>query len=196
MKLKRTSKSAAPITLAQARSQLRIIPFGDPLAHPDDAYIQTLIDTATTWCEQYTGVELYQGTYEVVMDDFPLGDIRLPISPVTAITSIVYKDASGIEQTLSNTKYTLDTYGASNLIYLTNGNTYPDVFDEPNAVKITLTAGVVAPESPILHAIKLIITNYYENRQEDQMSSARLSFNSLPMGVKELLQPYRVELGF
>lgn len=195
MKVKKISSGVAPVTLAQARTQLRIIPFGSPLAHPDDEYITSLIEVATDWCEEYTGREIRESIFEVVMDDFPLGDIKLPLSPVKSITSITYKDMNGVVQTLNSANYTLDTYGLSNLIYLVNDTTYPDVFDEPNAVKITCVAGYTTIPNTVNHAIKLIISNYYENRQEDILSNARLSFNSLPMGVKELLNHERVDIG-
>jgi hypothetical protein len=41
----------------------------------------------------------------------------------------------------------------------------------------------------------LIVGNLYANRQEDQLGNTRISFNSLPMGVYNLIQPYRLGLG-
>ena len=50
----KTQITTEPVSLNEARTHLRIEPFGYPLCHPDDAYVQTLISVARGWCEQYT----------------------------------------------------------------------------------------------------------------------------------------------
>jgi len=186
-----------PILLAEARDHLRIEAFGSPEAHPDDAKIELLISSAREWCEQYTGRALAQQTIEVAYDNFPENGIELPLTPVISITSIKYIDPQGIENTLANTVYALDDYSQPNWIVLQANQIWPTTNGVANNVKIRLTVGNTTSNIPkaIKSAMLLLVGNLYENRQEDIAATSRVTFNSLPLGVYNLLQPYRLELG-
>lgn len=192
-----TPAASEPISLVRARSYLRLVPFGSPEAHPDDEDILVMISSAREWCEQYTGRALASQTIEMALDDFPEDAIQLPLTPVTSITSVKYIDGDGIEQTLSNTYYGLDDYSQPNWLLLKSGFEWPDTNGGGNNIKIRMVVGNTYTNipKPIVSAMLLLINNYYENRTEDQIATARASFNSLPMGVYNLLQPYRLTLG-
>lgn len=192
-----TAATTEPVSLVEARSHLRIESFGSPEAHPDDGYVSALITVAREWCEKYTGRALASQTIEMALDDFPEDAIELPLTPVTSITSVKYIDEDGIEQTLSNTYYGLDDYSQPNWLLLKSGFKWPDTNGGANNVKIRMVVGNTSANipKPITAAMFLIIGNLYENRTEDQVATARASFNSLPLGVYNLLQPYRLTLG-
>lgn len=192
-----TSATTEPVSLAEARAHLRIEPFGSPEAHPDDAYVSALISVAREWCEQYTGRALASQTIEMALDDFPEDAIELPLTPVTSITSVKYIDEEGIEQTLSSTYYGLDDYSKPNWLLLKSGFNWPDTNGGANNIKIRMVVGNTSANipKPIYAAMLLIIGNLYENRTEDQIGTSRTTFNSLPLGVFNLLQPYRLTLG-
>lgn len=181
-----------PVTLCDARSHLRIEAFGYPLAHPDDAYITALISVAREWCEQYIRRALSEQTISVVLDEFS-NTIALPVTPVQSVTSIKYLNESGVEQTLAPTVYYVDTY--SGAIKLNPNQAWPTVFNREDVITIEYEAGYTVIPFPIRAAMLLIIGSLYENRQQDQMGSARITYNSLPLGVYNLLQPYRAGLG-
>lgn len=192
-----TQATTEPITLAEARSHLRIEPFGSPLAHPDDAIITMLIRAAREWCEQYTGRAFASQTIEMAIDDFPENEIELPLTPATSITYVKYINTTGSEQTVSNSSYDLDNYSKPNWLLLINGYTWPETNGGANNVKIRMVVGDSPTTIPfaVKSAILLLVGSLYENRQEDVLGTSRASFNSLPMGVYNLLQPYRLELG-
>lgn len=190
-----TDATAEPVTLEEARKHLRIEPFGDPLWHPDDAYIQMLITSARQWCEEYTGRALATKTVEIAYNDFPEGAIELPPSPVASITSVRYIDATGSEQTLGSSVYSINAYQLPNTLTLTNNNEWPETNGTDNNVKIIMVVGASAINMPIKSAILLMVGSLYENRSEDQLSNSKFTFNSLPLGVYNLLQPYRINLG-
>jgi len=192
-----TAATTEPISLEEARNHLRLEAFGSPLAHPDDDYVETLITVAREWCEQYTGRALAQQTIELAIDDFPENEIELPLTPTTSITSVKYVDTSGNEQTVSALKYALDDYSKPNWLLLTANSEWPVTSGSANNVKVRMAVGNTSANipKPIYAAMLLIVGNLYENRQEDQMGGSRVSFNSLPLGVYNLLQPYRLELG-
>ena len=195
-----TPPTYEPLTLAAARTHLRIEPYGSPAEHPDDTYISTLIKVAREFCEQYLERALVSQTIRLVVDNFN-SPIFLPNAPIQSIDSITYVDVDGVTQTLATSVYELDEY--DNCVRLKYGQTYPAVRGQEDAVTVTYTAGYtngVSPDTyplpaPIEAAMLLIIGNYYENRQQDVLGNTRISFNSLPLGVYNLLQPYRLGLG-
>jgi uncharacterized phiE125 gp8 family phage protein len=206
MNFRITSQIATePITLTDARKHLRIEAFGSPESHPDDDYIESLISVAREWCEQYTRRALATQTILASTDDFPSGDtvystaIKLPLGPLQSVTFIKYYDTDNVLQTLSSSVYYVDYF--ENAIYLETNQSWPQTNGKP--ISIEYIAGYTNGESPdtypfpfaIKAAMLLLIGNYYENRQEDLVGGTRSTFNSLPTGVYNLLQPYRAGLG-
>jgi uncharacterized phiE125 gp8 family phage protein len=185
-----------PVSLADARTHLRIEPYGSPPEHPDDLYVETLISVAREWCEQYLQRSLATQTLEVAYDNFT-ETLYLPNAPIQSVTEVTYVDENGATQTLYTSIYELDWY--EDKLKLKYGQTYP----KARSVKITYVGGYTNGQSPdtdplpfaIKAAMLLIVGNLYANRQEDQLGNTRISFNSLPMGVYNLIQPYRLGLG-
>jgi uncharacterized phiE125 gp8 family phage protein len=195
-----TPVSTEPVTLDDARTHLRIETYGSPAEHPDDAYVTALISTAREWCEQYLERSLATQTIQLAVDNFN-STIQLINEPVQFIDSITYIDSEGATQTLATTIYELDEYDY--VVKLKYGQQWPTVRPQDDAVTVTYTAGYTNGMSPdtypfpfsIKAAMLLIIGNLYENRQQDVLGNTRISFNSLPLGVYSLLQPYRLGLG-
>lgn len=195
-----TPPSSEPVSLTEARTHLRIEAFGSPLEHPDDSYVSQAITIAREFCEQYLERSLATQTVQLVVDNFN-SMIYLPNAPVQNVDSITYIDTEGVTQTLANSAYELDSF--DNKIRLQFGQRWPSVRVQEDAVTVTYTAGYTngaSPDTypipaPIKAAMLLIIGNLYENRQQDVLGNTRISFNSLPLGVYNLLQPYRLNMG-
>jgi uncharacterized phiE125 gp8 family phage protein len=188
-----------PITLEEARTHLRVQPYGSPEAHPDDDYIEALITSAREYCEQYLRRALATQIIEFPLDDFG-SEIDLPLKPAQQVESITYLDTAGATQTLATTAYGLDIY--SGTIFLKSGQSWPTVLAQKNAITVKYTAGYTqgSPDDyelpePIKCAMLLLIGNLYENRQEVNISNVRNTFNQLPFGAISLMQPYRTGLG-
>jgi uncharacterized phiE125 gp8 family phage protein len=201
MKYKITTQvTSEPITLSEARSHLRIEPFGYPLAHPDDSDITLIISSAREWCEQYIRRALATQTVTMSLSKFE-NAIELPLAPVQSVVSVKYYDTSNVLQTLDSSFYYVDYFDS--VIYLEVNKTWPNTVTREIAVIIEYVAGytktvgtnLLPLPNPIKSAMFLLIGSLYENRQEDMLSTSRVSFNSLPMGVYNLLQSYRLGLG-
>lgn len=192
-----TPATVEPITLEEARKHLRIEAFGSPLEHPDDDYINTCITVAREFCEQYLERALAAHTIQMALDDFPSQGIPIPLAPTVGITSVIYVDTDDAEQTVATSVYALDDYSEPNWIVLKAGQRWPVTNQGANNVKILMTVGYAPTNvpAPIKAAMLLIIGNQYENRQQDVLGNTRISFNSLPLGVYNLLQPYRLGMG-
>ncbi|MGE4307227.1 MAG: head-tail connector protein [Novosphingobium sp.] len=143
---------AEPVTLDEAKAQLRI------LGSEQDALISRLISAARAYCEVYTGQLFASRDLELASESFA-GLARLPVSPVTAVTSIGYVDSAGEAQTLDTSVYEarLDEYPAS--IVLAPGQSWPAT-QSGSRIAVNLTAGR-APED-VKHAILLHVAQNFE----------------------------------
>ena len=190
-----TQVATEPISLEEAMQHLRIEAYGYPQKHPDEDYILSLITSAREWCERYTQKALATQTITVKLTEFS-NKMVMPIGPMQSVSSIKYLDRNNALQTLATNNYYVDTY--SNSILLEPGSTFPAVSLRENSIVIEYIAGYAGTNvlpTPIKSAMLLLIGSGYENRQEDYAASTKVTFNSLPMGVYNLLQPYRVAMG-
>ena len=185
-----TAPAAEPVSTSEAKSHLRV----DTTA--DDTYIGTLITVARQNVESHLRRALISQTWEVVLDAFPAGVIRLPKPPLAWVTSIKYTDDEGNESTYSSANYVVDTDTEPGRVVLKSGQTWPAVtLAAANGVRVRYVAGYGAAGSNVPQAIRqailLVIGSLYENR-EDVLVAQGVSIGVLPFGVVALLAPYRI----
>ena len=190
--------AAEPVTLTEVKDQLRVI------GSDEDDLLNRLIIAATDYTENVTQRALIEGTVDLYADRFPLRcdiPINIPLPPLISVTSIKYFDNQGIEQTWSNTLYTVDTdqdYCA--LVYPNQNQSYPSVRDFPKAVHIEYQAGyaatVVSPADlannvpdEIKQAILMLIGHWHENREA---STAGIVLNTVKLAFNALVANYKV----
>jgi uncharacterized phiE125 gp8 family phage protein len=182
-----TAPAAEPISLAEVKLHLRI----DDNA--DDVLLGALITTARQHAEHDTRRALVTQTRKLVLDQFPLDVITLDHAPVSAVTSVLYIDTDGVEQTLDAGAYKLDKITEPCRLVPAYGTSWPATRAEINAVSITYTCGYGAPEG-VPESIKrwmlLRIGALYENREE-VLTGRGLTLAPLPF-VDALLSPYRL----
>lgn len=171
-----TAPTSDPVTLAEAKSQLRV-------DHSDeDARIASLIKAATAYLDGRTGILgrcLITQTWELLLDAFPDEDIEIPLGPVSSVTSIKYIDPNGIEQTIPGASYYVDT--ASLSAWVIPQDEWPLTMRTANAVAVRYVAGAAAAPEPIRHAILLLVATWYENR----------STGEIPAAFGALITPFR-----
>jgi uncharacterized phiE125 gp8 family phage protein len=168
---------AAVLPLPELRLHLRI----DDDTTTEDAMLTALLDSARGYAQHYTGRAIGVQTIELALDAFPLGAIQLPLSPVTALTTIKYLDTSNVEQTLSNTLYTLDDYGCSHWVLPAANAVWPITAPVANALKVRYTAGNLP--ATVRAALLLLVGHLYENRENTVPKEMR----EVPVGVHALL---------
>jgi uncharacterized phiE125 gp8 family phage protein len=153
-----------PVTLQEARTHLR-------LETGEDQYITNLIAVARRYCESFQGRAYITQTWDLRLNAFPHGCIRIPLPPLQEITFIKYKDHAGVVQTLDPSDYVVDVFGEPGLICRAIGKSWPTTYPEINAVQIRFVAGYgaaadVPPETK--HAILLKVADLYEHRGGDE----------------------------
>lgn len=188
-----------PITLEEARWQLRVDTFGSPPESDDDPWLLNIgIPAARQWAEGYTGLVIAQQTLEVVLQAFPTY-IELPVGPVRAVESITYLDADNVEQTLDPAEYTLDSDASPPRVYPVTA--WPAIGTDRNPIRARYEAGYdLLGESPqgfplppnVRIGMLLMLADLYENRE----NATTANVQQVPSGARVFLDQIRVRYGF
>ena len=172
------------ITVADLKAHMRVTHTAE------DTLITALRSAAISWIEEHCNIKLGSYTARGYLPGFY--NAYIPVGPVTAITEVKY-------QTTADKDY------ASDLTTLAAGNWYTDTISQPariafrdypqvyeyalTPVVVTFTAGYSTMPAPVLQAIRLLVADMYENRQEEVIGTitTRLKF-----GLDALLNPFRI----
>lgn len=175
-----TQPTTEPITLAEAKEHCRV-------THDDeDAYIGVLISAARQWIEKTRSVALGSSTWQMTLPVFPdAAVIRVACYPLTAVSSIEYVDTSGVIQTLSTDRYSVDLSGRVHSVVRKPTATWPSTrIDTDSGVRINFTAGYETIPPTFKHAVKIIVAHWYMAR-EPIITGTIVA--DVPLSVKSLL---------
>lgn len=154
--IKITDATVEPITLAEAKTHLRVD------GTDDDALISALITAARTTAENRLHSTLLQSTWRLTLDAFPLL-FRLEMAPILGVDSIRYYDAAGVQQTLDDAAWRLSGHRIEPV------DLWPVTQHRLGAVEVTYKAGYgTAADSvpaPVKAWIKLALGDMYANRE-------------------------------
>lgn len=186
-----TPPESEPITLAEAKAHLNVT------SSTKDTYITGLITTARRQVERYLHRALIDQTWELYLDCWK-SCIKIPYPTLIEVESVKYYDLDGVEQTLSTDLYWVVTADDPGYIQRAYSVTYPELqYGRPDSVKIRYRAGYVtgAEQTPnvpdeIKHAIKLTLTNYYEQRGDIVVS--RDIPTRIPSYITDLIHTYKI----
>lgn len=154
------STATEPVSVAEAKTRLRIDD------SDDDTDLTMMIAAARAMCEQQIDRSVASSTWELKIDAFPDGEIRLLWPPIASVTSVTYIDLDGVTQTLSSSLYALDSHSEPGWLLPAIDTEWPDTLDTANAVTVRYTAGygVSCPES-LKQWILLQVGHWYRNRE-------------------------------
>jgi uncharacterized phiE125 gp8 family phage protein len=179
-----TAPASDIVSLAEVKAHCRV----DHTS--EDTYLSALIQAATSHLDGYSGVlgrALLPQTWRQDFEDF--GDVmRLPIGPVQSITSVIYQDTSGADQTLANTEYVLLRDNFGDYVTLAANKSWPSVGDRADAVRITYLAGTASIPVAIKHAALLLVGHWFSHREAVSAGSMMAT----PIAVDALLTPHRM----
>lgn len=162
-----------------------------------DDLLTALIRSAREYVENYCSLSLITQTRELILDAFDTS-LELPYGPVQSVTAIEYADTNGITTTLAAADYTVNVNRYAAMIAPAWGLYFPTTRWQANAVTVRYIAGY-APltASPtdytynippgIKTAMKLLIGNWYENRE----ATSDRPQHEIPMAVTHLLGQHR-----
>ena len=136
----------------------------------DDAYIATLILSATQVIEAETRRALINRSFAYQIEGFPAdGEIILPRSPLSSVTSVTYTDADGATQTLSASYYHTYSVNGVGRVVLKSTSSWPTTLGT-GALDVTVNfvagygASAASVPNALKHAVLFQATHMYENR--------------------------------
>lgn len=176
-----TPPTAAVVSLADLKKQCACE------YHTDhDSMLEAYEQAAVAWAEKWLGLSIVEQEWEYLVDDFS-GGLILPLAPVISVDAVVYDDAEGTETPL--TGFRAFNEGTSERAYVLPpvDTAWPEVSGEPQAVRVTFTAGAATVPAQFKHAVRLLVAGWYENRE----AVAEKAPQEIPFGVEALLLPLR-----
>ncbi len=181
---------AAAVSLDEVKKFLRV------KGQAEDVLINGLISACTKMVELEIGRSLITRTLVDRRRCFPACRIiELEFPPLISVTSITYLDGAGSSQTLSSSKYSVDTSSSPGRIELNKGETWPTTYDKINAVTITYTAGYGAASKNVEPALKLgilnLIEHYYANRSPVNVGPGLVAAE-IPGHIARIIKPFKV----
>jgi len=167
-----TAPASEPITLAEAKAQLRIeSDFTD-----DDTWLTTALTIVREQVEALTNRSIMPQTMELAISEFE-DAIQLPRPPYTSLTSITYYDVDNTQQTLASSEYLVNDFAEPAYVVKESAITYPGVYDRPDAIRLIFVAGyanAAAVPASLKQAMLMLLTDLYDNR-----SGSTTQFNSV-----------------
>lgn len=171
-----TEPTAEPVSVQEAREHCRIY------VNDDDAWLSNAITAARRLGETFIKRTFVTTTLRLTIDELPDWDFYLPRPNLVSVTSIKYRDSSNVQQTISSSDYTVDTYTAPGRVTPAYGLTWPSGISHTNAVEVVYVAGYGAASAvpaSIKHAILLTVADWHINRENEA---------TLPEAAKTLLR--------
>ena len=182
-----TAPTSEPLTLTQVKDHLRI----DGSDSNDE--LTLLLAAARAHVEARTNRQMMQATYEMTFDRWPSGGVAtLRMPPLLSVSSVTYYDENGDSQTLSSSKYHVDTATEPGRVVLDDGEAWPTLDQRPAAATITYVAGVASaadvPDAAKLATLQLI-GHWFENREAIAFGGNPVE---LPHAVSALINQIKV----
>lgn len=192
-----TAPTKEPVNLGEAKSFCRV-----DIADDDDL-LNGLVLAARSNIETWVRKKLVTQTWNLFLDAFTIPNgadaqyspysnmIEFPFGPIQSVVHLKYYDQNGVQQTMSSSKYRVDTAGDPGRLSLVQGEVWPVTeFKRINAVELQFTCGYGTPEQVpqgIKLAIKTMISLWYDQRTP--IVDAKME--QMPLGLDHLLAPFK-----
>jgi uncharacterized phiE125 gp8 family phage protein len=176
-----TAPSASPISLAEAKAQMRVE------SSDDDTLIQRLIDAAVAFVDVNgaLGKAMITQSWAQWVGQSP-NTVSVLIGPFQELTSIQYYDVDGVLQTADKTDF--NVFGTPSRITISpkSGKVWPVTQIREDAIRLEYVVGygdtaAFIPQT-IRHALMMLVSHWYEARetsQEKQMYDLPYGFDDL-----------------
>lgn len=179
-----------PISLAQAKRQLRI----EPDDADQDEHLSDLCAAAHRAVENMLGYPILRQTRQTHLRGFPCGAIWLGGGDNLTVSQVRYIDTSGTQQVLAGSEYIVDAISSPAAIHAAPWKSWPATLERPGAVEIDWQAGwanASAVPDDLIHAMRLLIGHWDQNREAVVIGTIS---TAVQLTVDALLEQYRVQL--
>lgn len=194
-----TAPATGAVTLAQARSHLRVS------STADNTDIKRLVKLAVDRVERDSRRALFSQTWDLKLPDFPssVDWVELPIAPLNTVnisTGIQYVDTDGVTQNYASTQsgagWELDLNREPGLLRLKYNQSWPAVRCQEDAVTIRFVVGSTSVAKleatpygeTARHAALLLVDDWYNHRGSQIVGT---SASEMPYAYKQLIAALR-----
>ena len=180
-----TPPSGYAVSLEEAKAQLRAD------GNEEDQLILHYISTATSVAEMITGQKFLTQVWDWFLDEFPCGELTVPMGPVASVDSIKYYDTDNALQTWASANYQIDPAGLRPRILPVYNVTWPATYQRLGAVQVRMTVGYGAASAipmAVKHWIMAATGEAFKNRE----LSIDRNAEALSHFMNGLLDPYTV----
>lgn len=173
-----------PVSLAEARQFLRLD------NTDEDDLLSMLITAARLMVEAASGRCLIDQHWRIVLNRWPqAGQIRLPLSPVSAMVAARVYDTLGLAQAVGAGALALDRLADPPLIRV--AGPAPETGRDHGAIEIDVVAGfgptAADVPAPLRQAVLRLAARWFEERGDVASRDAQ----ALPAPIAALVAPYR-----
>lgn len=176
----RSGSAAVVVGLDEAKEHLRV-------SHSfEDDLITSLVASATEHVSSICGLVLGTETW-VIRTGKVSGALLLPISPVQTLVSIGYVDADGSNQSADTNDFLLIDDLRRPTLRPNQNASWPAAAYRPDAITITVVAGMLTLPASLRAAILLITAHLYRHREAVTADSVAI----LPLSVDALIEPWK-----
>lgn len=155
----------ACVGLSAIKAHLRV---ASELTDEDDL-IAAYVAAAWEFAEALTWRQLLTATLRLTLPAWEC-PLLLPKPPLVSVESVKYYDAENELQTWDAANYRVHTTAGVSEIHPVYGVSFPSLYPRGDAVQVEYVAGYgeAAADMPpsLLHAVKLLVGQYYEHREE------------------------------
>jgi len=178
-----TPPLAQPISLAEAKSQLRVE------HNDDDTIISRLIGVAVAYVDATgaLGACMMTQTWGQWLGQNP-GTVTLLLGPVQSVSAVKYYDVNNALQTDTLSNYNILGTKTRTIVAPKNGFNWPTTFQRDDAIQIQYVCGYggtsySVPQN-VRHAMMMLVAHHYENRELELIGTIS---KTLPFGFDEML---------
>jgi len=183
-------------TIAGAACEFSVSVIKDASTSVEDDLLNSLIEAARQYAEDYQRRAYITQTWELWLDSFPSEDyIEIPLPPLQTVNSVKYYNTSDTEATFADTYYLQDIKSEPGRVALNYSETWPSTTLRPSngvCIEFVVGYGDVASDVPkkVKQAMLLLISHWYENR-EAVISTGAMP-KEIPFAVDALLWTRRI----
>lgn len=170
-----------PVTVTELARNLRLFTGDGEYAGDGIEELQTLIRAARADAEYYTGRIFAEQTVSLNFRDF--ADVMTLHRDLSSIAAVRYYDVANEPQLLTPGTYFA---AADSLMFLSSE--FPAVYPRSDAVRVEFVVGGGLVCQTVKHAIILIASHWYENRE----ASSPLQIRDVPLSYQWLLDSHRI----
>jgi uncharacterized phiE125 gp8 family phage protein len=175
--------------LFELKDHLRI-----PLSQTeDDEDLNGMIVAAGTYAESYMSRALLTQQWDIFLDSFPAPAFQLPLGQLQSVDEFDYTDETETVTAVAATVFGVDTNSDPGVVFLKPDQQWPTATLWPRrAVRLRITAGYTSIPEDIRRAMKTLIGDWYENREDQAVAVGSIGAITLPRSSETIFDRYRL----